>query len=276
MKDLISRGLKLEKACKLLKPYLNKNEILDSIHELDDTLDVSLPSFSNYIHTAEGKYPTSSTDKFDRILDVVDKLVLYELCMVWNENKGEYVKRKQKVGEKIDEETEKKLNGLKGIWEVYLWRRAVYETENTNNILVFKMKIGDCDRVLCHSKSVTFHHGNIRMVGGDKLAFEFTKDNGRRRMYMFAKIGEIEDLRNIRGINIAYIDTGSENVKCGIAHIKRVDKGVKYSDIKVKDIPLTEFDTDLGEFLNQKQHFAPIYMEKINKESINKAEDTVK
>jgi len=160
-----------------------------------------------------------------RIIEALDSLIKDEYDMIWDRVNFKYDKLLE--GSNVDndlkedqqlKEEQKKLSGLHGVWKSFSWNKKRSEREKIDHINVCRVKIFEDLRVIYVTEKANFK-GKLKAIGHNKIAIELIAEN--RRAYLLGKIGVRDDLQNIHTINLAYTDSGNEEIRCGLTIMQR-------------------------------------------------------
>lgn len=169
--------------------------------------------------------------KYSKIFRILDPLIEKECGIVWDNT--------DKIFKKIDESTRNpRLQGLLGTWEGFSWDATASEAQGGQYVHHFKIKISSINDIRCSIQRATFVGNRITLISTDRVAMEMNSPN--RKLFFIIHIGngEVDDLKNEKTFNLAYLDSGDKKIKSGLAIINRTSKN--FDDIMPGSTRITE------------------------------------
>jgi len=219
---------------------------------INDNSDVSLTAsdFSKLsgAHRRNDYLTRSLQGKLKKVLEILEPFLNKEFNFFWDATKKKYVHQ-------IDNRQDPRMEGLIGTYEGYSWDTIATKEMSTDYIHYFKVKIADINAIVCKTKGATFKGAKIEMITDDRISIEVF--NSHRRVFLIIYIGNIalEDLRKKKTFKLAYCDSGTENIKSGLAILERTNAA--YDDIEPISKPVSFFEatksTSFIDFLRDAQ-----------------------
>jgi hypothetical protein len=229
-----------------LDPHLNDYQMADIINAKHNLLPnnkkqnlVSPAYFSKYRNPS--KYPRQvNTKTFSKMVKYLEEYVAKHYQDFWSSLNS------PETNNSLDY---KRLNGLIGTWEAYSWDEgATKDSGGVGHIHCFKIDIPALSVINCTTKRTTLKGTKIDLISPDRVAIQIS--NSLRKIFIIIHIGngELEDILKETEFKLAYNDSGRNNVKAGLAIIKRSEK--QFEEIISESKPVTFFsDKDSKSFI---------------------------
>jgi hypothetical protein len=205
---------------KLKGDGLKAKEIIDDFKEKNPKYNLTPTSLSNLNTWTTGplKDTQVAENLFRKIVNYFVTRMKDDYNLIWNTKTQEYIDINSKdVGQaSINAE---RLEGLSGVWKVYTWNKTKNTETGKDYINIFKIEI-DAPKVIGETKNNFFESGTIELIAHEKIAITLITE--LRRICFVGRIGSTVDLNKMNNICVAYIDSGNDNLKSGIAVIEKV------------------------------------------------------
>lgn len=237
-----NKSKRLNKARKILKSEYEDKELIPIITKNQPKIGtLSEGYFSKYknVETKDEYLDQINELTMDRIIKALDSLIKDDHNLYWNEVKKKYETISEStsegmvVKERINKEDEKKLAGLQGTWKSFSWNRKRTDRDKIGHVNVCRVKIFEDRRIIYITEKANFK-GIVKPIGNNKISIELTAEN--RSAYLFGKIGVRDDLQRIQIINLAYTDSGNDEIRCGLTVLQRTKD--KFETIETKSFPI--------------------------------------
>lgn len=251
----------LKKALDILHKKYRDNEIVDTFNQLKIMKKgLTKSNFSKYCNSDKKiiyRLKINETT-FGKILTGLDSIILIEFNQKWNTEINQYEQNKE---EEIDKNVIDKLAGFKGVWIGYSWNRDASAYYKTDRINIFVLEFRNVDDIRGKTENAELS-GKVKVIGDNTLALELNATKTKRRIYIMVKIGKVDSYKNIKRIRFAYVDSGVDNVRCGIAIIeRRINEefdNIAVGNYKIDDIK--DIEPTILKKLIDTQHSAELYL----------------
>ncbi len=127
-----------------------------------------------------------------------------------------------------------RLWGITGRYIGYSWHNSM------EMVHMFKINIISTKEIICVTHNATLTAKRMNMIGSNAIAIEMK--GHLRQVSLIMEIGNatLENLKTTTTFNVAYVDSGNKNLKCGLAIIERTEN--HFDDLQPMSKPLSEFE----------------------------------
>lgn len=253
----------LNAALNIIKSKYNNRELIPKLLEVnpalgkrDKTGKIALSETHFNKHKNVYKNPTYlsyiTLAKFTHLMKAVNLLLIKEFKKEWNGSTKSYVDIPSIITDAAsfgtyDGASSERIEHLFGMWTCLSWNQLRSE------INYFTLRIYDEQNVICENQYGTLG-GNIFFITKDRIAISLASLH--RRIYFIAKVGLGDHLKKIHELNVAYVDSGDEKVKSGIAIFKRVLNEEEWKKTRLTSRPTEEFAESIVSRLKNTQLIA--------------------